>query len=113
MILVTGASGFVGGALVRRLIANRACNSVVVAVRRNAESLPKGVRQIRVGGLLPATDWGQALQDVDAVVHCAARVHLMQDDATDPLQAYREVNVNGTLNLASQAAQAGVGRFVF
>ena len=113
MILVTGASGFVGGALVRRLIANRACNSVVVAVRRKAELLPQGVRQVWVGELLPATDWGQALQDVDAVVHCAARVHVMRDDAMDPLQAYREVNVNGTLNLASQAAQAGVGRFVF
>ena len=63
--------------------------------------------------MLHTTDWGQALQGVDAVVHCAARVHVMQDDATDPLQAYREVNVNGTLKLASQAAQAGVRRFVF
>ncbi len=62
---------------------------------------------------MPTTDWGLALQGVDAVVHCAARVHVMQDDATDPLQAYREVNVKGTLNLASQAAQAGVQRFVF
>ena len=113
MILVTGASGFVGGALIRRLIANRPCSSVVAAVRRKAESLPEGVRQIRVGELLPATDWGQALQDVDAVVHCSAPVHVMQDDATDPLQAYREVNVYGTLNLANQASQLGVRRFVF
>ena len=112
MISVTGASGFVGGALVMRLIANRTCNGVVIAVRREAESPPEGVRQVQVGELLLATDWGQALQDVDAVVHCAARVHVMQDDATDPLQAYREVNVNGTLNLASQAAQAGVFRLV-
>jgi UDP-glucose 4-epimerase len=66
-----------------------------------------------VGELLPATDWGQALQGVDAVVHCAARVHLMQDDATDHLQAFREVNVYGTLNLANQAAQAGDRRIVF
>ena len=62
---------------------------------------------------MPTTDWGLTLQGVDAVVHCAARVHVMQDDATDPLQAYREVNVKGALNLASQAAQAGVRRFVF
>lgn len=60
-----------------------------------------------------STDWNLALKGVQAVVHCAARVHVMQDDATDPLQAYREVNVNGTLNLARQAAQAGVRRFVF
>ena len=113
MILVTGASGFVGGALVRRLIANRGCNGVVAAVRRKAESPPEGIRQVQMGELLPATDWGQALQDVNVVVHCAARVHVMLDDVTDPLQAYREVNVNGTLNLARQAAQTGVGRFVF
>jgi nucleoside-diphosphate-sugar epimerase len=113
MILVTGGTGFLGGALLRRLAADRAYNGVVAAVRRKAESLPEVVQQALVGDLLPATDWGLALQGVDAVVHCAARVHVMHDDATDPLQAYREVNVYGTLNLANQAAQAGVRRFVF
>jgi len=113
MILVTGSTGFVGGALVRRLAAEPACKGVVAAVRRKAESPPEGVGLVQVGDLLPTTDWGLALQGVDAVVHCAARVHVMQDDATDPLQAYREVNVNGTLNLASQAAHAGVRQFVF
>jgi len=113
MILVTGATGFVGNALVRRFAADPACTGVVAAVRRKSESRPERVQQVQVGDLLHTTDWGQALQDVDAVVHCAARVHVMQDDATDPLQAYREVNVNGTLKLASQAAQAGVRRFVF
>lgn len=53
------------------------------------------------------------MQGVDALVHCAARVHVMQDDAADPLDAYRLVNVEGTLNLARQAATAGVQRFVF
>lgn len=113
MILVTGSTGFVGGALVKRLAADRACKGVVAAVRHNADSGCEGGRQVQVGDLLPTTDWGLALQGIDTVVHCAARVHVMQDDATDPLQAYREVNVNGTLNLARQAAQAGVGRFLF
>ena len=113
MILMTGATGFVGGALVRRLAADPSFNGVVAAVRRKAESLPQGVLQVPVGDLLPTTDWSKALQGVDAVVHCAARVHVIQDDATDPMQAYREVNVSGTLNLAQQAADAGVRRFVF
>lgn len=113
MILVTGATGFVGAALVRRLATDRSFNGVVAAVRRKAESLPQGVQQVPVGDLSPTTDWSTTLQGIDAVVHCAARVHVMQDDATDPSHAYREVNVSGTLNLARQAADAGVRRFVF
>ena len=113
MILVTGATGFVGRALISRLVRERACDGVVAAVRRNVQLQPEEMQQVKVGDLLPTTDWSIALKGVEAVVHCAARVHVMQDDATDPLQAYREINVNGTLNLAYQAARAGVRRFVF
>ena len=59
------------------------------------------------------TDWSQALQDIDVVIHAAARTHIMQKEALDPLAEYRRVNVEGTLNLARQAAAAGVRRFVF
>lgn len=113
MILVTGATGFIGNSLTNRLAADRSFNGVVAAVRRLGVSWPKRVQAVQVGDLLPTTDWSMALQGVLAVVHCAARVHVMHDDATDPLKAYREVNVDGTLNLARQAAQAGVRRFVF
>jgi nucleoside-diphosphate-sugar epimerase len=113
MILVTGATGFVGGALVRRLAADVSFNDVVAVVRRKALPLPQRVQQVQVDDLLTTTDWREALQGVDVVVHCAARVHVMQDDATNPLDAYRLVNVEGTLNLARQAAAIGVQRFVF
>ena len=111
MILVTGGTGFVGSALLKRLLKDgfeaRAC------ARSSLSTELKGAQYHPIRDMAAATDWNAALIGVQAVVHCAARVHVMQDDATDPLQAYREVNVNGTLNLARQAAQAGVRRFVF
>ena len=58
-------------------------------------------------------DWREAVAGIEAVVHCAARVHVMNDKAADPLAAFREVNVDGTMNLARQAATAGVKRFIF
>ena len=85
MILITGATGFVGGALIRRLTTDGAFNGLVAAMRREAQSCPDGVKQVQVGDLLPTTDWSTALQGVGVLVHCAARVHVMQDDATDPL----------------------------
>ena len=61
----------------------------------------------------PAEDWSEALTRVSTVVHCAGRVHIMTEQATDPLREFRQINVDGTLNLARQAAEAGIRRFVF
>ncbi|MEY2861692.1 MAG: hypothetical protein RL392_2150 [Pseudomonadota bacterium] len=111
MILVTGASGFVGRALLCHLAAQG--NAVRAAYRNDAVSPPAGVQSVSVGDLGSKQDWGAALQAVNVVVHAAARVHIMKDVAIDPLLVYRKVNVDGTLNLATQAAAAGVRRFIF
>ena len=63
--------------------------------------------------MTPTTDWRTTVAGVDSIVHCAARVHVMQEKAIDPLAEFRRVNVDGTLNLARQAVQAGVRRLVF
>ena len=113
MILVTGATGFVGNAVVQRLLVEDSLQTVAVAVRQNHHQWPDRVAPYLTGDLTPSTNWSHALKNVVAVVHCAARVHVMADTATNPLDEFRRVNVQGTLNLANQAAAAGVRRFVF
>ena len=112
-ILVTGATGFVGKAIVQRLLVEDRSERVAIAVRRDGQQWPERVLPRVTGDLEPSTDWSVALAGVSTVVHCAARVHVMADSAVDPLEEFRRVNVQGTLNLARQAAAAGVRRFVF
>ena len=73
----------------------------------------RNVRLRVIGDISADTDWAAALQGVSCIVHCAARVHVMQDTEADPLAAFRRVNVEGARRLARSAAQAGVRRLVF
>lgn len=109
-VFLTGSTGFVGGAVMRRLIKDGV--RVTAAVRNESTVINSDVDVVRFDSFGGA-NWHSSLAGIDAVVHCAARVHIMSDTEVDPLAAFRKVNVEGTLNLAEQAAQAGVRRFVF
>ncbi|HRE15452.1 MAG TPA: SDR family oxidoreductase [Rhodocyclaceae bacterium] len=105
--LVTGAAGFIGRQLCGTL---RSRGFEVMAVVR--AGAVEG--ELAVGDIGPETDWRNALAaQPDVVIHLAARVHVMQDAAADSMEAYKRVNVAGSLHLARQAAAAGVKRFVY
>ena len=106
VVAVTGANGFVGQALMAAL-PKRGCQP-----RALLRSGPTG-DAIAIGEIGPDTEWREALSGVDTVIHCAARVHVMKDDAADPLTEFRRVNTEGTRRLAQQAVQIGVKRLVF
>jgi len=110
MIFVTGATGFVGRALVSALLAMG--NDIKVLVRQESTDLSDNVQQIQ-GSLESIQALNSSLTNVNVLIHCAARVHIMDDPAADSLIEFRKVNVDATLNLARQASEAGVKRFIF
>lgn len=105
-VLLTGGSGFVGAALLQRL------SSIdIIAVGRTQPH--KAACRFFSTDINSNSDYSAALADIEVVIHSAARVHMMDEQAADPLAAFREVNTFGTVNLARQAALAGVKRFIF
>lgn len=105
MTLVTGASGFVGSHLIEEMTRRG------LPVRGVTRGTTPGLMTIK--SYRPEMVWSEYLAGVDQVVHLAARVHVMNETASDPLSLFREANLTATVNLARQAAQAGVRRFVF
>ena len=105
-VLVTGSSGFVGQSL---------CSAVEAQqwnVRRATQNREQS-GELTLGGGPSDSSWGSALDDMDCVVHLAARTHVTRDSSPNPLTEYRRVNVDLTRSLARSAAASGVRHFVF
>ncbi|MEO0448310.1 MAG: SDR family oxidoreductase [Verrucomicrobiota bacterium] len=113
-VAVTGANGFVGRRLCKSL---RDEGHEVRGGTRTLGLLPAGVEGVSGCELDPERfekgPWERCLGDVDVVIHAAARVHVMQDSAQDPLQEFRRINGEGTLAIARVAQEMGVKRFVY
>jgi UDP-glucose 4-epimerase len=109
MILLTGGSGFLGGALLSSL--ENGSESVRCLGRHKPSKLLKS--SFHYSDINVDTDFSAVLKDITLLIHCAARVHVMNDNSSNPIDEFRKVNTHGTLNLAKQAASAGVKRFVF
>ena len=110
-LLITGASGFIGTSICHRLV--KEGYVVFGAVRRLPKNpVPKVTYRI-IENINGHTDWHKTLAEVDSVIHCAARVHIMREKVEDPLTAFRETNVQGTIRLAEQARDSDIKRLIF
>jgi nucleoside-diphosphate-sugar epimerase len=109
-IVLTGATGFVGASILTKLTEE---GQSPVIVRRLQSDTKKECDEIVVNAIDSQTNWMDYLRGCDVVIHCAARVHIMNDYSSDPLADFKEVNTFGTLNLARQAAISGIKRFIF
>ncbi len=110
-VLLTGATGFIGRALCKKILTIGELDLAVSmrSMRKDFEA----AAEYFVGTLSGDTDWSSAVDGRQVVIHTAARVHVMREADSDPLSAFRAVNVDATLNLARQSAIAGVKRFIF
>ena len=109
-ILITGQNGFIGKALFNLL---QQQEHQVRGTVRNKQKIEKNRDIAVVGNIGPTTDWRVALADIEVVVHLANRAHVLNEQARDPLAIFREINVAGTIQLAKQAVESGVRRFIF
>jgi len=106
-ILITGASGFLGSALFNHFKKNECTEVFGLTRNQNNQDL------ICIPDLGGETNFSEILESIDVIIHTAARAHIMQDSTSNPLEEYRKINRDGTLNLAQQASKHDVRRFIF
>lgn len=111
-ILITGSSGFLGGAILNKLQSTENYH-IVSAVRHYQEIRTNRVRIEFIGEIGPITNWTKAVKDIDVIIHCAARNNKPYLNKENALLEYRLVNVDGSIALARQALRAGVKRFIY
>ena len=109
-VCLTGSTGFLGRRLTQVLSSDSVTDLTATA---RVPSLVEIASAVEISEINGQTDWSIAIQNQDVVIHTAARAHIMKDSVSNPLAEYRKVNVDGTLNLARQAAAAGIKRFIF
>ncbi|MGZ8145081.1 MAG: UDP-glucose 4-epimerase family protein [Methylosarcina sp.] len=109
-VLITGANGFIGRELCAQLTGQGW--RVRAAVRASCP-IASAFDTVMIDTVDEKTDWERALDKIEVVIHLAGRAHVVKDAATDPMADFRRINVEGTLNLARQAANTGIRRFVF
>lgn len=112
-VLVTGASGFIGRHVITELLGRSI--QVRVACRQGAE-LELSVQNVEVvhlsGPGTVAADWADVVAHCSAVIHLAARAHVLRDRHEDPGRAFRSANVDYARACGEAAAIAGVQRFI-
>jgi nucleoside-diphosphate-sugar epimerase len=111
-ILITGATGFVGRPLCDRLIVQKKSVSATIRNVSDKERLPREIKPIGINSLSDALPREQ-LADIEIVIYLAARVHQMNDNSPNALDAYREINTKAAISLAKQAAEHGIRRFIY
>ena len=110
-ILITGATGFLGKMLCKDLKLKK--HLIQISTRSDDQISIEGAKSFNVGDINSETKWNKALDNIDCVIHCAARTHVMREKKQNILESYRKINVEGTRNLAIQASSCGIKRFIF
>jgi nucleoside-diphosphate-sugar epimerase len=110
-ILLTGATGFIGQALVSELMLKNF--DISITVRQRTNLFPDEVKQFVVGNFESNPDFSASLAKVDCVIHLAGKAHVLDKTKASTLDEFRKINTELTLNLAKQAVAAGVNRFIF